>query len=40
MRPRRSGRCCTTILAADDESSVSHGYVRGDIPKPHLGRSG
>jgi hypothetical protein len=28
------------ILAADYESSVSYGYVRGDIPKLHLGKTG
>jgi hypothetical protein len=28
------------ILAADYASSVSHGYIRGAIPKLHLGRTG
>jgi hypothetical protein len=28
------------ILAADYGSSVSHGYVRGDIPRLHMGRTG
>jgi hypothetical protein len=28
------------ILAVDYESSVSHGYVRGDIPRLHMGRTG